>query len=97
MTREELISRQSQQLRAMMERHNTEVLALSHTHRMELLSLTIGEDTADRAVEMLEIITGNLEQVKQLNYPCSAEHEDAKWLLRTVNETLEEIKRKYAK
>lgn len=97
MTREELLARQGHQMFNLLTENNQKVMDLTERHRLELLALAMGEDSADRAVEMLEIITGNLEQVKQLNYPCSAEHEDAKWLLRTVNETLEEIKRKYGK
>ncbi|MCX8980090.1 hypothetical protein NLN92_18975 [Citrobacter portucalensis] len=97
MTREELLAHQKHQMHLLLVRQHDEVMDLTVRHRLELLALAIGEDGADRAIEVTEIITNALKMAKELNYPGSAEHEDAKWLQRTVDETLAEIKRKYGK
>lgn len=97
MTRDELLEKQNNELRALLNAHCLQVRELTERHRHQLLAAAMSDDTPQRAIDMVEMIKASLNLTMKINYPQSAEHEDAKWLLKTVDHTLEDIKTRYSK
>lgn len=94
--REELLARHSQRLNKMMLEHQQEIHDLIAHQQRELAELMIGEGDAQRALDMLDIVRAPLQHTAN-GYPQLADTEDARCLVRIIDETAKEIRGKYKK
>lgn len=94
--RDELLARHSQRLNKMMLEHQQEIHDLIAHQQRELAELMIGEDDAQRALDVLSIVKAPLQHTAN-GYSQLADTEDARCLVRIVDRTANEIRKKYNK
>ena len=94
--RDELLARHSQRLNKMMLEHQQEIHDLIAHQQRELAELMIGEDDAQRALDVLDIVKAPLAETAS-GYSQLVETEDARILVRIIDRTANKIRGKYNK
>lgn len=94
--RDELLAHHSQRLNKMMLEHQQEIHDLIAQQQRELAELMIGEDDAQRALDVLNIVKAPLQNTAN-GYSQLADTEDARILVRIIDRTANEIRGKFNK